>query len=53
MGVKPLGWFMVQGSPRVMIANCYLEHAPVGQAFSGFSVSSFRSFHSSFELVVA
>ena len=34
-----------------MIANCYGEHAPFGPAFSGFSVSAFRSLLVSFELV--
>ena len=40
---------VVQGSPRVMIANCYREHALFGPAFRGFSVSAFRSLHVSFE----
>ena len=44
---------MVQGSPWVMIANCFCEHPLVGLAFSGSSVSPFRSFHVSFELVAA
>ena len=44
---------MVQGSPRVIIANCYGEHAPSGLAFSGFSVSAFRSLYVSFVLVIA
>ena len=43
----------VQGSPRVMIANCYREHAPFGPAFRGFSVSAFRSLHVSFEQDIA
>ena len=44
---------IVQGSPWVMIANCFGEHAPFGPAFSGFSVSAFRSLHVSFEQVIA
>ena len=36
-----------------MIANCFGEHAPFGPAFSGFSVSAFRSLHVSFEQVIA
>lgn len=43
----------VQGSPRVMIVNCYGEHTPFRLAFSGFSASAFRSLHLSFELVIA
>ena len=51
MGISRYGafQFLVQGSPRVMIANCYGEHAPFRSAFCRFSVSAFRSLHVSFE----
>ena len=51
--LKMLHKLYVQGSPRVMIANCYGEHAPFGPAFRGFSVSAFRSLHVSFEQDIA
>ena len=43
----------VQGSPRVMIANCYREHTPFGPALRGFNVSAFRLLHVSFEQDIA
>ena len=42
---------IVQGSPRVMIANCYGEHAPFGPAFR--ELSAFRTLHVSFEQDIA